>query len=258
MFHKYSFNLLNTAALNYNELYVLFPRRLIILQYYSSDLEVEIRTGMQFSNEQTCNCLAFIRKIVDLKNYVNHPTAAKFMELVFDEEENKFRIDTEADLRLTQLREEAMQRWLPSECISNFSVLWKQNDGINVELHKDHLEQVCVAFEEKMRESVDRLAPEIVEDTLTNLELEVYQHWSVAKEHYATFVGRGELLSIIKSYVMSNDCKLLVLHGDSGVGKTAIVAKSAVEVGQLFAVIPLFLESTKAYFKLQYLARAFL
>ena len=172
----------------------------------------------------------FVRDIIDLKNYVNHPSAAKFMEVVYDADDTKFRIDSEAALRLAQIREEGIHRWLPNECISSFSVLWKEDNGISVELHKDYLEQVCTTFEEKMRASVDRLASEAADDTVTNLELEVHQHWLVAKKHYDAFVGRGELLSIIKAYVMSDDCKPLVVHGDSGVGKTAILAKSSVEV----------------------------
>ena len=195
-----------------------------------SDLETELEAGLEIANGRPSKCHALIRNIVDLKNYVNHRTTGQFLELIYGEDENRFKVDREAEIRLQELIENNIEKCLPATNVSHFSVLWKQDDGINVQLHKDYLEEVCQTFEEMIRVSVDRMAPSGSLDDAVNPDWEIYQHWNVARQHYDRFVGRGELLDVIKAYVLSNDCKPLVLFGNSGVGKTALMAKSAVEV----------------------------
>jgi len=152
------------------------------------------------------------------------------MELTYDEDECRLKVDIEAEARLRQLIATEIERSIPEDNVGHFSVLWKQDDGISVQLHRDYLEQVCQTFEEMIRLSVDRAAPEEPLIDVSNPDWEIYQHWNVARQHYNRFVGRRELLDVIKSYVLSNDAKPLVLFGNSGVGKTALIAKSAVEV----------------------------
>ena len=47
---------------------------------------------------------------------------------------------------------------------------------------------------------------------------------------FQIFIGRSDILDIIRSYVVSNDRMPLVLHGDSGSGKTATIAMAASKV----------------------------
>ena len=44
------------------------------------------------------------------------------------------------------------------------------------------------------------------------------------------FIGREHHLDVIRSYVTSYSSKLLVLHGEPGAGKTALISQAAMQV----------------------------
>ncbi len=56
---------------------MLYDIELIIL-----DLEREMQEGILHAEDPHNTCLTFLRTIVDLKNYVTHPMAPNFMEVM--------------------------------------------------------------------------------------------------------------------------------------------------------------------------------
>ncbi|ELU00304.1 hypothetical protein CAPTEDRAFT_145931, partial [Capitella teleta] len=198
--------------------------------YLSSDLEKECRQGVLFSPDPENCCHIFHRCIVDLKNYVNHPKASKFMEITYNEREERLRVDEEADKNLNVLLEEKISKWLRMGNVSNFSVLWKHDVGIHPELHKEYLEEFCSTFELKLKSMIDSTALTQMSEPLPQIVDEVFQHWLAIKNCIIHFRGREDILEIIRSYAMSSDHKPLVLHGESGSGKTSLIGKASVEV----------------------------
>ena len=198
--------------------------------YLVSDLEKEFRQGILFSADPQNSCHVFQRSIVDLKNYVNHPLAAKFMEITFNEKDNKLLVDEEAEKKLSSLLDEKISKWLTASNLSTFSVLWKHDQGIHPELHSDYLQEFCETFGHEMRHLVDYVAHSQMSEPLPPVVEEVFQHWLVVKKRDTQFTGREEVMEIVKSYIVSNDSKPLVLYGESGCGKTSVIAKAAGEV----------------------------
>lgn len=195
-----------------------------------ADLEKEFRQGILFALDPQTSCHVFHRTIVDLKNYVNHPLASKFMEITYNERERKLQVDEEADSKLDSLLSEKLVKWLGSNNISEFSVLWKHDLGIHPELHQGYLDEFCATFDHELRSIIDSTAQAQMSEPLPPIVDEVFQHWLAVKNVDVGFTGRQEVLDIMKSYTMSNDRKPLVLFGDSGCGKTSLIAKAAAEV----------------------------
>ena len=93
--------------------------------------------------------------------------------------------------------------------------------------------RACVCVQEAVDVTVARQGESRLEtDAILYNELlgEIRQHWLTARDRVKWFTGRKELLSLVQSYVVSEDDKPLVLHGPHGIGKSAIVAKVAAEV----------------------------
>jgi AAA+ ATPase superfamily predicted ATPase len=101
---------------------------------------------------------------------------------------------------------------------------------VDANFHADYLQEVCLAFEKTMKELIDNAASKLVYDIVPPLIEEVIQHWTVARDTCRDFVGREDVLEVINSYIMSTDNKPLVLHGESGSGKTAVMARASAQV----------------------------
>ena len=205
----------------------------VIINYQfilTSDLEKEMQQGVLFTSDPHSTCEVFVRNIVDLKNYVRHDKAAKFMEVTYDDIDDKLIVDPECEKMLATLRQEKLKRWLPQSNIRDFSVLWKHDNGIDADLHRDYLEKFCNTVHNDMRSLVDRVAHAHNREPLPVLMEEIYGHWSLAKSKCENFIGREDILEVVRAYIQSNDHKPLVLHGEPGSGKTAIVAKAVSEV----------------------------
>lgn len=64
-----------------------------------------------------------------------------------------------------------------------------------------------------------------------NGQFQVLQHLSMATERNAMFYGRHEILKDMCDYLLDKKQDILVLYGQSGCGKTSIMAQTAKLVG---------------------------
>ena len=60
--------------------------------YMSSDLEKELDLGVLRAFDPAANCQVFMRDIVDLRNYTTHDMAERFIELKWNEQDEKFQV----------------------------------------------------------------------------------------------------------------------------------------------------------------------
>ena len=100
-------------------------------------------------------------------------------------------------------------------------------------LHAHYLCQLSAKARGKLVDLVDQTASvgeaddESEEDLLTS---EVEQQWMAATEAVDGFHAQNDVFELVHSYVVSDERKPLVLFGDVGTGKTAIIGKAALEV----------------------------
>ncbi|CAH1773349.1 unnamed protein product [Owenia fusiformis] len=203
-------------------------------KYCISELESEVIEGIGKASTAQHECQVFVRKIVDLKNYINEPITPKFMEVTYDDKEEKTKIDSEVQDLLTDLIENKLQKWSATETIQTFQVLWRFEGGINPTLHKSYLDQ----FSNTAHECLQRLIDDVVTkqtDISSPFPVfdEVRQHMLHYKNCCQSFFGREDILDKIHSYILyEGDTQPLVLYGDAGSGKSAIIGKAIDEIGE--------------------------
>ena len=105
--------------------------------------------------------------------------------------------------------------------------------GLNpeVEEHADYLSQLCVDFEQTMKDLIGAAVTRVTrEENLDPLYVESLQHFSFRKNKCRNFSGREQVLEPIERYIRSKSTTTpFVLLGQSGSGKTSVMAKAATD-----------------------------
>ena len=131
-----------------------------------SDLEQELDLGILRSSESPSSFHVFSREIVDLKNYVSHPLASKFIDLRLNEAERVLEVDPSSLTLLQDLKQRKLAKHLPPECRHNFSILWRFEEGVSVLEHEPYINGLVTRFKIRMTDLIDRFAREQVEVAL--------------------------------------------------------------------------------------------
>ena len=115
---------------------------------------------------------------------------------------------------------------------------------MNEEDNGAYLEEFCQTFEKAMILLIDKEAQTSVsfdnyggkeESQLMNLcYTEILEHAHQCELKVARFHGRKEILSSIESYLTSDSNQPFVVYGESGCGKTSVLAKIATQVKALY------------------------
>ena len=187
--------------------------------------------GILSSSESPSSFHVFSREIVDLKNYIKHPLASKFIDLRFDDTNRAFEIDPTSFSLLRDLKQRKLATHLPADNRHNFSILWRFEEGVSVREHESYIHSLLTRFKVNMTDLIDRFARQQVEVNLPPIIDEIVQHWLVVRNRTRNFIGREDLLEVVQSYVTSYDTQPLVLFGESGSGKTATMSRAASLVG---------------------------
>lgn len=136
--------------------------------------------------------------------------------------------DTEALGYLKTLREKDLTAVLPKSNIIQYDVKWNKN-GIDPESssqHAQYIEKLTKDFYETLTDMISNGIDENeAADTREALSEEVFQHLSFCQKKCKAFFGRGEFLDLIKTRLLNNDNRAVVLYGESGCGKTSLMAK---------------------------------
>nr|XP_006825345.1 PREDICTED: NACHT and WD repeat domain-containing protein 1-like [Saccoglossus kowalevskii] len=181
------------------------------------------------------HCLCFIRKFKDLENKTVTEEVRQFLDITSTDE-----IDEEAQLLLSDLRDKLVPKVLPKSNVFESVLSNWSSGGVNVDIleHKEYLDTFLHTFYEKLisliAKGVERDKNNISKDPMFE---EIMQHLIFCKLKCKLFYGRNDLLSGIEDYINGrledNTTKSspMVIYGQSGSGKTSVMAKAALCAG---------------------------
>ena len=200
----------------------LYPLALASHIVFIPVTEYEIEHGMPNRDENEKHCIAIIRTIGDLEKQHHQPDVGKFIDLRPDSS-----IDREAQSFLRTLRDEKIPQLFKSN--ENYSKMYLKYDSCNgpVNGQQQYLDELCALLYQKLSVLITSAIWEIENLVCDNFVVEVIQHLSMCKNRCQIFRGREQIIYRIRKFLEHNPEQVLVVHGESGCGKTSVLAKSA-------------------------------
>lgn len=183
--------------------------------------EYEIEKGLLEAEKPDEEVLCFVRHIVDLESHVHQTRTRKYIDLTKDS-----KIDKESQHLLEVLKHEKIPMVLADERNSEyFPVSWKDPEHSNPTDDPEYLEKFCNAFRDKMCWLINRSVMQTQSISCNSQVIEILQHLKMGKKLSRDFRGRELTLRTISSYLRTKTDRPLVLFGESGSGKTSVIAK---------------------------------
>ena len=196
--------------------------------FFSLVTEDEIRRGLINTTDQEKHCFWFKRVITDIDDNISDSNAGKFVDKTWGSPSS---VDKPAQQLLNKLREKDLPEALPSNSVIQYDVKWHSN-GIDPSVSQEHskyIEKLCTDFYDILTDRISRGIQEDqlidIEDPLTN---EIFRHGSLCKKKCELFHGRNEYMATVREKIKKD--QVAVLFGESGCGKTSLMAKIAMEV----------------------------
>ncbi|XP_019645210.1 PREDICTED: NACHT domain- and WD repeat-containing protein 1-like [Branchiostoma belcheri] len=195
-------------------------------RYVCSITELEIEEGLLKSTTPNQQCLWFRRSIsgleVDNTRKDQSKMAAKFIDL--DESGG---INSESQALLQLLEEKRIPSKLMRDNIHNYQTSWGKN-GFETKEKEEYVQQFCTDFEDSIKQMVtDAIARHAQSEVNDPLFEEVSQHSLFSQSRSKVFYGRQDTIREIESYLNGEVTQPLVIHGESGCGKTSVMAVAA-------------------------------
>lgn len=208
-----------------------------LTKYERSATEQEIVAGALRAGEDHAFC--YHRCIEGLPG---DQTAADFIDL-----DQKGRRDAKAVERLEHLKGR-LSSHLVAGHVHRIVTRW--DDG---GLSPEHIDALC----ERVRGDLSRTILEELEklEAVDGLDHEIQAHADFAAERARHFVGRHQIIRRINDYVAGDERYPLVIHGRSGSGKSALMAKVLERLPPDAPVISRFIGATPASTELTSLLR---
>ncbi|XP_046361543.2 NACHT and WD repeat domain-containing protein 2-like [Haliotis rufescens] len=196
----------------------------------SSVTEMEIYDGLiniAREKDRQSNCLLYLRDIEGLDTDSDPKIVRRFLDLHPD----TLQPNETAANALTELRGRCTKK-VTNQNMLKMSVKWEK-DGICPVTHNDYIQTLCNHFYATVKLMVDRNMAKrnkLQDDDLYN---EVVQHWTIARNRCQTFVGRAPMIQSIRGYLEAQTDQALVVHGESGSGKTSLMSKAVSVVSEV-------------------------
>jgi tetratricopeptide (TPR) repeat protein len=95
----------------------------------------------------------------------------------------------------------------------------------------EYLKQLCDDALRSLSQIIIKEASALKE--IDTLDMEIREHEAFGKERARFFIGRTGILQSIENYLKGEDTYPLVIFGDPGSGKTALVARAAQNAGEI-------------------------
>lgn len=184
--------------------------------------EYEIEKGLLEAEKPDEEVLCFVRYIVDLESHLHRKRTHKYIDTTKDGS----KIDKESQHLLEVLKFDKIPAVLTDERNSEFfSVTWKDPEQSNPTDDKEYLENFCQVFHDKMCWLITRSVMQTQSISCNSQVIEILQHLKMGKKLSRDFRGRELTLRTISSYLRTNTDRPLILFGESGSGKTSVIAK---------------------------------
>ena len=190
--------------------------------------EDEIHNGILKADSPNKHCLWFRRNIDNLSEVAGNSKdiSPSYIDFAGDS------LDAKATELLKDLKDNHLHQTLDPERILKYDVKWKAEKGIDpasCSEHEKYIDKLCSDFEEKLTENILQGIRE-----RENMEIndpfyeELVQHTTICQEKCEMFYGRSVELDAIEEYLNTpSNQSPLVVYGQSGSGKTSLVAMAA-------------------------------
>ncbi|MGQ0701884.1 MAG: DUF4062 domain-containing protein [Gemmatimonadales bacterium] len=180
------------------------------LKYEASATEQEIEAGALQAADARSHVFGFFRAIEDLPR---DPSAADYRDFTPDWEP-----DPDAEARLAALKRRLRRRLRRN--VRTYRAGWTGTGATT-----DHLETLCRDVLTRLGAVIRREIARLEDEDA--LEAERTAHAAFGTERSAHFTGRDDDLAAIQSYLESDRDETLVVWGQGGGGKSALVAEAA-------------------------------
>lgn len=196
--------------------------------------EDEIRRGIITVSTPENHCFWFKRVISDLFQNAEHRNAGKFVDKTY--EAGNSVIDESAQSLLNNLKEKELPAALPATNVLEYNVKWT-SEGISPDTSGEHAEYVgklCTDVYNVLSSMIQEAIKEKeTDDNKDSVAEEVLQHALFCQRKSSACQGRKDFIHLVRqSLLLDNSKRVVTLHGESGCGKTSIMAKIAVEIGK--------------------------
>lgn len=225
-----------------------------VVRFQCSATEQEIWQGA-LSVSDTGHVLAFFRELTNINDYDTVFKARQIGDFVdLDVAGN-----TDDKLRCEQKRlKHHLQKRLQSEYLFDYSARLVQTEDSALEstVTTGHLKQLCKDVESSLTKIIQAqineywrgTIPSSPERAVRQLQIEQAEHQRFAQERGSPdcFVGRKNEIETILNYIRSDSPWPLVIQGDSGSGKTALLSRAFQDVPPGFSPLLRCLGTTPA------------
>jgi hypothetical protein len=183
------------------------------IKYESSATEQEIRAGTFTIPDAKEHVFSFFRTIEKLPQ---DERAKDFIDLIV--EKGKKLPDPLAHTKLEKLKKKLEDK-TGKDHITEYSAEW-QGDGVS----NEHIKKLCDDVKSRLSRTIIKEISQI--EDKPPLEREIDAHEDFGNERLKVFVGRVEMLRNIHEYIHGTDNLPLAIFGESGTGKSALMACS--------------------------------
>lgn len=177
------------------------------LKYYASATEQEIVRGALKVEDAKDHVFCFFRNIENL------PDDKNFVDL--DSDGN---IDEDAREKLGNLKQNLREQ-LPESHVKEYNAEWT-NEGVS----KNHLKDLCEDVYDALKSIILNKIEEVEDKKPLDQEIEAHEEFR--KDRAKFFTGRTEILKDISDYLDGGNNSPLAIYGESGSGKSALMAKA--------------------------------
>ncbi|XP_064619858.1 NACHT and WD repeat domain-containing protein 2-like [Lineus longissimus] len=197
-------------------------------KYFISVTEQEIKVGILEQSDPKSHCFCLIRNLPDIITHLKHPKAHRYIDM----KPGEYHRDVEAQKLLISLRDQKISEKLPPENIINKTIFWSEDGGISKHDHKNYIQELGENFYRKIMAMVDDVMDKTDPLFSDELTTEVLQHGILCQKRCSVFHGRENIVDRIKNILTNAQQSLisqqpLVVFGESGCGKTSVMAKCA-------------------------------
>ncbi|CAH8585042.1 unnamed protein product [Schistosoma haematobium] len=193
------------------------------IKYSLSVTEHEIILGiLNADDSDKRKCAAFTRTIKEIDEVLQSKQANKFLDMNHNGTLDETRFE-----QINCLRNITLAAVLKENNIRNYEIPWSaiENDGLERTLY---LRKFGMDFESKTISLIDKAVSEMSNFENDDLYVEVLQHLNHCNEFVQEFHGRSDVLEVVKRYIQGDSLDPFVIYGQSGSGKTSVMAKLAV------------------------------
>ena len=117
----------------------------------------------------------------------------------------------------------------------SYDIKWSEG-GVDPSISDEHfqyIEKLCKDFYDTLIQMINKgIEEKESSDARDGFAEEIFQHGSFCQNKCKSFHGRKEFLEASREVLVNHENHAVVLHGESGCGKTSIMAKIVTKVKQ--------------------------